>query len=160
SFNRAHGRRFVEALRKFREFPGRLAVLPSYDAEALALVQERLAVFFHRRGRSALCRIRPWSERDNLHFMVSHGRCYRTDDAVYEAGGVCSEQTLMWRPQQHDLVVFDTRTGRLRVSAQDAQTLREYVCGFGQLLFGDPHWFVDGAVVSLDPLIHARQEVL
>jgi hypothetical protein len=160
SFNRAHGRRFVEALRKFREFPGRLPVAPTLADSAIEQAQERFGAFFHRRGRSALCRIRPWRERDNLHFLVSHGRCYRTDDAVYETGGVCTEQTLVWRPQQHDLVVLDTRTGRLRVSAPDAHTLHEYVSGFGQLLFGDPCWFVDGAVVSLDPLIHARNEVL
>lgn len=160
SFNRAHGRRFVEALRKFREFPGRLSMSPVLADTAVERAQERFAAFFHRRGRSALCRIRPWHEGQNLHVMVSHGRCYRTDDAVYEAGGVCSEHTLVWRPQQHDLVVLDARTGRLRVSAPDAHTLYEYVSGFGELLFGDPRWFVDGAVVSLDPLIHARSEVL
>lgn len=159
-FNRAHGRRFVEALRKFREFPGRLVAEPSLDDSALERAQRRFAAFFGRRGRSNLCRIRPWSESHTRNFMVSHGRTIRTDDAIHEIGGVCSETTLAWRPQQHDLVVFDERTGRLRVSAPDAHILREYVAGFGELLFGDEGWFGDGAVVSLAPLTQSRADVL
>lgn len=159
-FNRAHGRRFVEALRKFREFPGRLPVAPTLNPDAVRLAEQRFGKFFLERGRSAWCRIRCWHEGDSVHFMVSHGRCPRTDDAVYEAAGVPTEHTLVWRPQQHDLLLFDPRTGRLRISASDAPTLHEYLVGFGRLLFGDPRWFRDGPVVSLDPLIYARNDVL
>jgi hypothetical protein len=156
-FNRAHGRRFVEVTRKFREFPGRTLQAPRELGPWMPEVERRLSEFFLRRGRSGYCRIRPWTEGGNHHFLVSHGRCCRSDDAVYEDG---TEHTLVWRPQQHDLVVYDPRTGRLRVSASDAPTLYEYVEGFGQLMFGDAGWFAHGAVVSLEPLLLARTEVL
>jgi hypothetical protein len=159
-FARAHGRRFIEALRRFQEFPGRLLIEPRWTPEAIGRVQGRLSAFFDERGRSSLCRIRPWNETGSRHFMISHGRHARTDDAVREVDGRASEVTLSWRPQQHDLVVYDMRTGRLRISAPDAHITREYVRVFGELLYGDPEWFAHGTVVSLVPLVEERCAVL
>jgi hypothetical protein len=160
SFNRAHSRRCVESLRRFREFPGRMVAPVTVSAVAMAAAQSRFSASFARRDRTDFCRIRPWCETNARHFMISHGRCFRTDPAVMTTAHGTEETFVPWRPQQHDLVILDERTGRLRVSATDVHTLGDYLAGFGEALFGDPSWFREGEVVSLDPLLLAGSAAL
>jgi hypothetical protein len=101
-----------------------------------------------------------WDDPSGLCFIVSHGGCRRLDDAVEDAPDGTREVTLPWRPRYHDLVVFDLRTGRLRVSAADAATTYAYLSEFGDLLAGDRCWFGSGQVVCLDPLLQDRGEAL
>ncbi len=140
-FHRAHGRRYVESLRRFREFPGRTPTAISVCPIRLSSLEANFGATFELRRRTRHCRIRTWTEPDSHHFLVSHGSVHRTDETIEAREGHLHESMIEWRPQQHDLVVYDLRTGRLRISAPDAQTTQLYLEGFGETLFDDATWF-------------------
>jgi hypothetical protein len=162
-FERAHGRRVVETLRSTAEFAGRRPAAPRpFDLTALQALETRLGLQFDERGRSAHCRIVLGRDGDRTVFSVAHGALVRADEALEDAPLlVCdsaapvylSERSLRYRPQRRDVVVYDGREGTLRIRASDAPTLNAYRRGFGELLHGDPDWFGDGPVASLEPLV-------
>jgi hypothetical protein len=160
-FHAGYGRKVVGRMRRFREFEGRAsAEVAMPDAGALHALEQELGEAFASRRRSRFCRVRAFHDGDALGFMVSHGRIYRSDEAIEEDGGDPRESWVGYRPQQHDLVVYDNRLSRLRVKASDAPTLRLYCQAFGRALFGDGHWFRVGRVVSLEPLVELGRAAL
>lgn len=159
-FNVAHGRMLTEFRRRYRAFPGKAIAEPSVSPEAILTTQDKLGAAFEARNRSAMCRVRHWTEPGLLCFAISHGGAVRADDAVEDGHGAPSSTILTWRPMDTDVVLYDLAKGRLRVAAPDAITLRAYTLAFGELLFGDPEWFTVGRVVSLEPLLREGRRCL
>lgn len=163
-FEKAHGRRAVETLRSSTEFRGRRPTpAKPVDLSVLQALEVRLGVHFDARGRSAHCRIAMGRDGERMVFSVAHGALVRADEALDDAVSASSseaaspvylaERNVRYRPQRHDVVIFDGRDGSLRVRASDAPTLHAYRRGFGELLHGDAEWFGNGPVVSLQPLV-------
>ncbi len=166
-FLRAHRRRFNGIASRFREFTGREpARITMPDQEKVARLQGIFGEGFARRRRSSHCRIHVYSEGECVCFLVSHGRPVRSDEALEEPASLgegpllLRESWVAYRPQKHDLVVYDNRVARLKVNASDAATIRLYCEGFGEVLFGDRGWFVPGTVVSLGPLVELGRDAL
>lgn len=168
-FERAHGRRVVETLRSTTEFAGRRAVTPRpLDVDALHTLERELGSQFDARGRSAHCRVAMGRDGDRLVFSVAHGALVRHDEALEDAPlMVCdsasptymAERSVRYRPHRRDAVVYEGRNGTLRIRASDAPTIHAYRRGFGTLLHGDPDWFGDEQVVSLEPLVQRGPSV-
>lgn len=168
-FERAHTRRIVEALRRTTEFAGRSRVAPTaIDPSRLRALEAKLGRHFESRERSPHCRIFMGQDGDQLVFTIAHGALVRADEALdggptavreADAPVYFPERTLRYRPQRRDVVVYEGRSGRLRVRAGDAPSLQAYREGFGELLHGATDWFGCGDVVSLEPLIRLGHRV-
>lgn len=165
-FERAHGRRLVDTLRRLTEFPGKARGHKGpVDLERL---ETRLGQHFDARGRSAHCRITMGTDGSRRVFSIARGGLVRSDEALADEPTVSgdrtrplhlSEHTVRYRPQRRDVVIFDADAGTLRVRAGDAATLNAYRRGFGELLHGDPEWFGQGPVVTLEPLVREGQDI-
>lgn len=146
--------------RSFRELPGRIHVpVRRFEPGELDQVADELGLDFQARGRSRHCRIEMITEHRTLSFQITHGRPTRQENSIVEETPqdpdrpfLLHEGQTTYRPQQVDLVIYDPRTGHLKVQGRDATTMRQYARAFGQLLFRDPDWFRVGQVISLGPL--------
>lgn len=168
-FERAYGRRTLEKFRSTAEFAGRVAVAPrALELAEIKRLEARLGSQFEARDRSPHCEVTVGRDGDRLVFTVGHGALVRSDEALDDLPMVVRDsavpvylpgRALRYRPHRRDVVVYDGRDGSLRIRASDAPTLRAYRQGFGELLHGDPDWFGDGPVVSLEPLLHSGAAV-
>jgi hypothetical protein len=155
-FDRAVGRQFTEPEFKFREFVGQDSARSWREAD-LSRGAGLIGAAFGQRGRGAHCRIHAWVERDsNLFFSIEHDGIPTLSRAMVDG----QLKTVTCLPVEHDLVVYDVRLGRLRVSAVDTAMVDVYVRLFGELLFGAEDWFHSSVVVTLEPLRGLGSRVL
>lgn len=61
--------------------------------------------------------------------------------------------TEFYRPQQHDVLIYDTSIDELGVHAKTKGETKLYLSCFGRLVFGDEEYFPPADKFSLDPLI-------
>lgn len=148
-FHEAHARQSVEATRPFYELVGKAVVAPSQTEIGLRELEAELGRYFEGLGLGDHCHVQPWQDGDLHAFLIARALCPRADREVRGRHMITRE----WQPVEHDLVVFDRRTGRLRLGARERATRTEYMRGFGRWLFQDPTWFGEGPVVSLEPLL-------
>ena len=148
-FHEAHARQSVEATRPFYEFVGRALVAPSQSETGLRKLEAELRRYFEGLGLGDHCHVQTWQDGDLHAFLIARALCPRADREVRDSRMITRE----WQPVGHDLVVFDRRTGRLRIGARERATRKEYLRGFGTWWFQDPTWFGEGEVVSLEPLL-------
>ncbi len=164
AFNRAHARQEPGGVRRFREFPGRSASwTPVVTEERLRALTLQLGQFFERRGRTRYCRVELIAQNRTHTFRIRRGRPLRCDaalEAIEDAPSEVRESWATYRPRGDDLAIYDPRSGRLKLTAPDAATLQAYVCGFGEMLFGERTWFRTGNVVSLGPLVELGRDAL
>lgn len=168
-FESAHGKRVVETLKGTTEFIGKASgSVRAVSLDALRALEADLGQHFDARARTRHCRISTGRDGDRLVFTIAHGALVRADEALDQSPlVVCepaapvylAERPVRYRPQRRDVVVYDTRTGQLRIRAGDAPTLHAYRRGFGQLLHGDARWFGTDAIVSLQPLVRLGRAV-
>lgn len=108
-----------------------------------------MAPWFESKNRSRACEIFIREEDDEIKFLITHGRPYRTDASLDEK---LRRSRVAYRPQQHDSIIYDTRTGVLKISGQTFAERELYRKTFGKVLFGDPERFPAGDLYSLEPL--------
>ena len=91
----------------------------------------------HQRGRSArVC----WREAGHEYwFYVRHAEPIKREGCVDLKDNVSGSQ--IYRPEHHDLVVYDARAGELRVHGDCPQEPELFRLAFGLHLFGDAGYF-------------------
>jgi len=109
----------------------------------------------HRRGRG--CRIFVFRHRPFAWILVRHGLPMRREAGHQDDGGATTE---FYRPQQHDVLIYDERTGEMGVHATTKGERNLYLRTFGLLLFGDEDHFPPAAKFTLDPLVEDGAEAL
>lgn len=160
-FDVAHGKRVVETTKAFRLFGSttpRQAKMPERDPlDSLAV---RLSGRFKTLGFGRHSRIRPYEEPDQLCFVVSHGRYLNRVEAVEESANDAHESVASFRPQKHDLVVYDNRRLCLMVHAGDPRTVALYRETFAELLLGRGDALDRERMVTGEPLVRRRAAAL
>ena len=146
-----HDKTLYRKVKNFEEYqtPGeRRLTLKTAKAKVPAMEKE-MAPWFEAKNRSRACEIYVYEEKHDLKFQITHGRPYRTDPSFDKK---LERSRVAYRPQKHDTVVYDTRYGVLKVSAQTAAEKDLYRKTFGKILFADPAHFPDGELYTLQPL--------
>ncbi len=150
-FQELHAEQAVEKYRSFIYFVTDKKA-PEFKPPAdLTALEEELNRWYdeHRRGRSARVF---WRQKDNeFWFYVRHAEPVKRDGSVGMKDNLSG--STIYRPERHDLVVYDAEVGEMRVHA-DAKNEPELFRGaFGQHLFKDRNFFPMGrAKYTLEPL--------
>lgn len=145
-----HDRLSYRQVDSFREFIGASPfILDVSDAEAIAQMEARLTRYFARKDRGDFCEIRAYAEGCGVNFIVIHGKRYTRKRVRDEQN---QPKTLPFRPEKHDLVIYDNRTSRLKICAQYLPENDEYRRVFGEVLFTGPDHFDQTDVYDLSPL--------
>lgn len=107
----------------------------------------------HRRGRG--CRMFVISRSPRTWILVRHGLPMRREASQKDDGGVGTE---FYRPQRHDVLIYDQRSGELGVNAGTKGERNLYLRTLGAHLFSGENHFAPAKRFALDPLItHGAQ---
>lgn len=161
-------RRLVETLhhqqelrrpRSYRYFSTEVEPLPPFDPPTenqLAAIEERLNAFYEawQRGRGA--RVAAYWREDECWFLVRHGLPWRREDTLDDG----EPGSILFRPQKHDVLVYDPTRGELRVNCCGERERRVLLKLFGVHLFGRKDFFPGIAKYTLAPLVYQGRDCL
>jgi hypothetical protein len=102
----------------------------------------------HKRGRG--CRIFLFPHGCKVWILIRHGLPMRREPSHQEDGKSATE---FFRPQQHDVLIYDTSSDEMAVHANTKGEIKLYLACFGRLVFGDKDYFPRADKFSLAPLI-------
>lgn len=148
---RTHAEMFASLPRRFDYFQTYIRPVPPFDApEAARLrpLEEALNVEFERKGRGRGTRVFAYPHEHDCVFLVRHGEPYRREGTMHGS----EVSSVLYRPLRFDVVIYDLRTGTLRVHAQTKWVTSLYRGQFGKHLFGLLDYFPDIGRYSLEPL--------
>lgn len=125
---------------------------PKIDDELRLRIETLLDDWFekHRRGRN--CRVFVFPEERKTWILIRHGRPLRREAAHRDNGQPGTE---VYRPQQHDVLIYDSSCDELGVHTETKGETRLYLSCFGNLVFADEEYFPPADKFSLDPLTDA-----
>lgn len=151
-FEGASDRQFIETVETYTEYASREERrLSSILDEILNDIAKALGEYHGTRGRGTFCRVRAYVDRHEANFMITHGRPFKIDGSVDDRTN--NEESVSYRPNQHDVVKYDNQKFRLKIKASDNATRKKYREVFGAVLFEDPSFFGDDSVMTLAPLV-------
>ncbi|MEY2427239.1 MAG: hypothetical protein QOJ40_124 [Verrucomicrobiota bacterium] len=165
--------------RAFRYFSTDADPVPPFrgPTEAqLAGLEKRLGAFYEasRRGKGTrvfACRqpsspyqpFRPGSEASAPNdqptewwFLIRHGMPFRRESALEDG----KSATVFYRPQRHDVLVYDPLRGELRLNCCSKRERDVFLRSFGIHLFGRPDFFPGTAKYTLAPLVRRGRDCL
>ena len=120
------------------------------DAESgMDAIKATLGPWFEERKRTRTCELFIYQEGDEVHVLITHGGLFRADGNITNS---LELSRLGWRPQKHDSVIYDIRTGTLKVHASYEPERRAYREALGEALAGDDAYFLDAAPYTLESL--------
>ena len=145
--------------RGFTHFVTDLQPDPGFDgptAQEKADLEAELADwFFHaKRGRHA----RVWMYRrpGEYWFLVRHGLTSKRQEVLSAMGA----DTLIFRPGEYDVLVYNRERGELRVHGCNPREVEILRSLFGKHIFHDKDFFPGGARFTLAPLVDAGRNCL
>ena len=123
---------------------------PEVGDELRSRIEAALDDWFeeHRRGRG--CRVFLFPHGDRVWIVIRHGELMRREASQREDG---SSTTEFYRPQKHDVLIYDMASDEMGVHAGTRGESRLYLLVLGGLLFGDEDYFPPSDKFTLDPLI-------
>jgi hypothetical protein len=129
---------------------GKKRAFPTIDDQLRLQIESELDEWFekHRRGRG--CHFFLFPNRGKVWILIRHGMPLRREASHHDDGHSSSE---VYRPQQHDVLIYDTSSDELGVHAPTKSEIRLYLTCFGRLVFGDETYFPPADKFSLNPLI-------
>lgn len=154
-----HNRRQMLRPRQFLYFMASTRPLPDFagpDAAQLAELQARLNEFYLAWRRGPGARVFAYRRDHEWWFLVRHGAPFRREAAL-EHG---EPTTILYRPQEHDVLVYDPRRGEMRVNCCGSRERTVLLRHFGRCLFGQPDFFPSVAKYTLAPLVHRGRDCL
>lgn len=89
-----------------------------------------------------------WPREDGIWFLVRHGEPYKREGSL-ENG---ESTSVLYRPEKHDVVVYDPAIGEIRINARSKGEKELYRTRFGLHLFGDKEFFPGKSKYTLEPL--------
>jgi hypothetical protein len=140
--------REVKRYYEYRSRDHRRFTLADLEAKVSG-IKTVLGPWFEERKRTGKCEVFGYQEGDEVRVLITHGGLFRAD------GNITNQlelSRLAWRPQKHDSIIYDTRTGILKVHAQYEPERKVYRETLGKALAMDARFFLAGACYTLEPL--------
>jgi hypothetical protein len=130
---------------------------PNVDHDLRREIETTLDDWFekHRRGRG--CRLFLFPRGDKVWILVRHGQPMRREASHGEGGEPATE---FYRPQLHDVLIYDGSSDEIGVHANTKGETKLYLPTLGRLVFGDEHFFPPADKFTLDPLIEDGADAL
>jgi hypothetical protein len=122
--------------------PPRLALPRQSKLVALAADLDEV---FETRHRGRGTEIRTAADGDAFAFLVRHGDLCRRE-------GRMDGQTVHYRPEKYDVVLYHPEAGELRINARSEWERQLYRTAFAKHLFGNPVFFSGHSRYTLEPL--------
>jgi len=149
--------RHAEALAKrqqhfdyFAGRTGRSRSFPAVDNANRALIEAAFDDWFeeHKRGRG--CRLFVFRQPPHVWLLVRHGKSMRREASHWDDG---TSKTEFYRPQQHDVLIYDEKHDEIGVHAETKGEKSLYLRTLGRVLFGREDYFPVAKKYTLAPLV-------
>lgn len=122
------------------------------DKEQIAALEARLDDWYAKSKRGRGCKVIPFPKEGECWFLVRHGLPCKRESAMVEG----ESSSVFYRPQKHDVVVYDTSQGELRMNCCGKRELELFRKAFGLHLFGKEEFFPGTGKYRLKPLLKGR----
>jgi hypothetical protein len=116
--------------------------------ETLAAMEASMDIWFEKKRRGRGCRIFVYPRDGECWFMVRHGEPCRREGCMDQG----NPSSVFYRPQQHDILVYDSTHGEIRIHAGTKGERTLYLKTFGLNLFGRENFFPGEGKFTLAPL--------
>ena len=123
---------------------------PEVSATQLERIETMLDDWFEEHGRGRGSSVMIFRRENHVWIMVRHGLPHQRIGTHGEDG---SSGTQVFRPQTHDILLYDEALNELGLSAGTKGERTIYAHALGLILFGDLTYFGESAKFTLDPLI-------
>jgi hypothetical protein len=155
---RKHAEQFLCRPRSFESFQsyegaGRAA---QPTGESLAALEADLDDWFETKKRGRGSRVFAYPRDGEVWFLVRHGQPFKREGSLKGK----EPSSVYYRPEKHDVVVYNQVLGELRVNAASKGEKELYQAEFGLHLFGSEDHFPGTAKYTLDPLRHEGEASL
>jgi hypothetical protein len=151
-FERQHAEQFLLRPRSFESF--QLLELPAAkiqpSSESLAALESDLDDWFETKKRGRGSRVFAYPRGSEVWFLVRHGQPFKREGTLKGK----ESSSVYYRPEKHDVVVYNQALGELRVNAESKGEKDLYRAKFGLHLLGSEHYFPGKAKYTLEPLRH------
>lgn len=147
---RKHAEHLLTSRRSFDYFQSitkRRALKPP-SASKLSALAEALDDWYERKKRGRVSRVLVFPKEDGIWFLVRHA------DTLNRAGAIEAGQSssVVYRPEKHDVLVYDMGMGELRMNTCNAGERELFRREFGRHLFGSADFFPGASKYTLEPL--------
>ncbi|MEO5355329.1 MAG: hypothetical protein H7835_19245 [Magnetococcus sp. XQGC-1] len=147
-----HAKVLVTNPRSFIYFSGRYKgwqfQMPS--DETIRALESDMDDWFEKRRRGRGCNICVFEQAGKVNLLIRHGRPPKREEAFNEGGGSSS---MLYRPEKHDVVVYDKDQVELAVNAETKGEREMYVLMIGRHLFRDETFFPGEEKYTMEPLM-------
>lgn len=118
-------------------------------AEAVADLEQDLGAWFLKKKKGDQVRVFVYPKPDEVWFLVRHGEGFRREGAQKAGQSTC----VFYRPEKHDVLVYNAAIGELRINAGSVGERDIYRQKVGLHVFGKDDHFPNGhKKYSLEPL--------
>jgi hypothetical protein len=141
----------------FAGLTGKKVPPPDPTPEQQVLIQSRLDEWLKGKRRGKGSRIFTFPRGSKTWFLVRHGDPVRREGRHNDDG---SAGAACYRPQKHDVLIYDGETGEMAVNAGTKGERELYLQTFGAVLFGREDYFDTSERFTLGPLLARGREAL
>jgi hypothetical protein len=160
ALERAHAESLLIRPRSFQYFQTQNWPPPGYlepAAETLALLENELDNWFEQKNRGRGARVFPFPKDHEVWFLIRHGDPFKREGSLENE----ESSSVFYRPERHDVLVYDQNLGELRMNARSKGERDLYLERLGLYLLGSEHSFrISGQRYTLEPLRTLGQESL
>lgn len=148
---RKHAEQYLMRPRSFEHFQTTAKKPPKLKSptdKTLQSLEHDLDDWFEKKHRGRGSRVFCWPRDDGVWFLVRHGEPYKREGSL-ENG---ESSSVLYRPEKHDVVVYDPTIGEIRINARSKGEKELYRTKFGLHLFSDEDFFPGKSKYTLEPL--------
>jgi hypothetical protein len=146
-----HRESFVARPRSFEYYSGatgRRRPFPAHDAELLARMGSHLDNWFVEKKRGDGTTVFVYPQGGKVQVLIRHGATMWREGMIKKG----KRGTVYYRPEVHDVLVYDTAMDSLGLKAGTKGERELYRHAIGQMLFGSESYFARRMEFSLEPL--------
>jgi len=122
------------------------------DKAQVEALQARLDDWYAKKKRGRGCKVLVFPKDGECWFLVRHGLPCKRESAMVEG----ESSSVFYRPQKHDVLVYDATQGELRMNCCGKREQEQFRKAFGLHLFGNEEFFPGTSKYRLKPLLTGR----
>ena len=148
---RKHAEQYLTRPRVFEYFQTQARPIPTFKEPSwvtLLALEFDLDNWFEKKKRGRGSRVFVYPKGDSIWFLVRHGEPFRRE------GSLDGDQmsSVFYRPEKHDVLVYESAVGELRMNACNKGEKEIYRKEFGRHVFGNEDFFPGTGKYTLEPL--------